>query len=106
MKNIYILIITTLLLTSCGGDKKSVESIIEKENLVDIRTKKNEISNQIQAFSDQLKQLDVAIAKLDTTKKVPLITTFTAKQGVFNHYLELQGNVQTKKNIIIYGRRK
>lgn len=102
MKNIYILIITTLLLTSCGGDKKSVESIIEKENLVDIRTKKNEISNQIQAFSDQLKQLDVAIAKLDTTKKVPLITTFTAKQGVFNHYLELQGNVQTKKNIIIY----
>jgi membrane fusion protein (multidrug efflux system) len=102
MKNIYILIITTLLLTSCEGDKKSVESIIEKENLVDIRTKKNEISNQIQELSNQVKQLDVAIAKLDTVKKIPLITTFTAKQSVFNHFLELQGNVQTKKNILIY----
>ncbi|MFT4697908.1 MAG: membrane fusion protein (multidrug efflux system) [Flavobacteriaceae bacterium] len=102
MKNIYVLIVTTLLLTSCGGDKKSVESIIEKENLVDIRTKKNEISNQIQELSNQVKQLDVAIAKLDTVKKIPLITTFTAKQSVFNHFLELQGNVQTKKNILIY----
>ena len=30
-----------------------------------------------------------------------MITTFAAKDTIFNHYLELQGNVDTKKNIVI-----
>ena len=33
---------------------------------------------------------------------MPLITTFTAKQEVFNHYLELQGSVNTKNNLVIF----
>jgi membrane fusion protein, multidrug efflux system len=46
--------------------------------------------------------LDDKIAVLDSTKKVPLITTFKAEQRVFNHYVELQGNVSTKQNLVIF----
>lgn len=102
MKNIYILAISALLVTSCGGDKKSVESIIEQENLVDIRAKKDEVSAQIQELTEQVKQLDEAIAKFDTLKKYPLITVIKSKTEPFIHYLELQGNVKTKQNVIIY----
>ena len=35
-------------------------------------------------------------------KNIPLITTFTAKETVFTHFIELQGNVQTKQNVLIY----
>jgi RND family efflux transporter MFP subunit len=103
MKYLYSLIIVSILLSSCGESKeKSVETIISEGNLEAIRTKRAEIVIKQQEIHDQLKDLDDKIAQLDTTKKVPLITTFIATQEIFNHYLELQGNVQTKKNIIIY----
>ncbi|SFZ90646.1 RND family efflux transporter, MFP subunit [Flaviramulus basaltis] len=103
MKYIYIILVTTLLLTSCGGDKKqTVEAVIATENLEKIRAKRSEVVAKQQEIAEQLKQLDHKISVLDTTKKVPLITTFTAKHEVFNHYLELQGNVSTKNVLVIY----
>ena len=84
MKNIYSLLIITLILTSCGQDKEqSIEDVISTNNLETIRLKRTEIVAQQQVISEQLKQLDTKIAVLDTTKKIPLITTFTAKLCVF-----------------------
>ncbi|EDP72523.1 cation efflux system protein/acriflavin resistance protein B family [Flavobacteriales bacterium ALC-1] len=103
MKHIFSLLLISLLITSCGGEKsKSVEAVIETENLEDIRKKRGEVVAKQQEIAEQLKQLDAKIAVLDSTKKVPLITTFTAKQEVFNHFLELQGNVSTKNNLVIF----
>jgi RND family efflux transporter MFP subunit len=102
MKHIYSLLIITLLVVSCSGDKKnSVESVIEKGNLETIRAKRGELVNEQQALNDQIKLLDEKIKTLDTTKHVPLITTFNAKSEVFNHVLELQGNVTTKDLLTI-----
>jgi len=103
MKYIFSVLLIGILIISCSGDKKqSVESVIATDNLEGIRLKRGEIVAKQQEISAQLKQLDERIAVLDTTKKVPLITTFTAKLDVFNHYLELQGNVSTKNNLVVF----
>ncbi len=103
MKYIYTLILLVLILASCGKEKnKSVESIIESNDLVAIRNKKTKIVSKQKEMTDQLKQLDEAIAKLDVVKKVPLITIFKVKDTIFNHYLELQGSVTTKDLLVIY----
>ena len=104
MKKIISLIaITTVLLTSCNDTKEqTVEETIATNNLETIRTKRATIVAQQQEINSQIKQLDRKISELDTSKKIPLITTFSVQQEVFNHYLELQGSVQTKKNIVIY----
>ena len=103
MKHILSILMAALLLASCGSDnKKSIEDIIADGDLTTIREKRSEIVAQQQLIADQIKQLDDKIAILDTTKRIPLITTFTAKEIVFNHFLELQGNVQTKQNLVIY----
>ena len=103
MKNIFSILIITVLLGSCGEDKKqSVEKVIETGTLEQVRLKRGEVVAKQQEIVEQLKQLDEKIAVLDTTKKVPLITTFTAKQDVFNHYLELQGSVSTKSNLVVF----
>ncbi len=103
MKNIISIILFFLLILSCGGEKKgkSVEDIIASQDLTEIRTKKDEISTKQIEFASQIKLLDEQISKLDTIKKVPLITTFIAKESVFDHYLELQGNVDTKNLLTI-----
>ncbi|WP_299223098.1 efflux RND transporter periplasmic adaptor subunit [uncultured Aquimarina sp.] len=103
MKKILIILSVFLLIVSCGQEGgKSIEKVIEKGDLTAIRAKRSEVVAEQQAVADKLKQLDVAIASLDTIKKLPLVTTITAKDTLFTHYLELQGSVETKKNIVLY----
>ncbi len=103
MKNIYTLFISLVILSSCSGDKnKSVKEIIAEGNITTIREKRSQIEAEEVAISEKLKQLDEAITKLDDSKKLPLVTTIKAHEEVFDHFLELQGNVKTKENIVIY----
>lgn len=103
MQKIYSLLIVTIILTSCGGDKKaSVEDIIATDNLEQIRQYKTQLDSEQQAIASQLKKLEAKIKELDPQEKIPLITTIEAKEAVFMHFLELQGNVSTKENILIY----
>ncbi len=103
MKNIISITLLSLLILSCGGDKKekSVEDVIASQDLTEMRAKKDEITNKQIENTAQLRLLDDEISKLDTIKKVPLVTTFKAKEELFNHYLELQGNVDTKNLLTI-----
>ncbi len=102
MNNILTILIIAFLLNSCGNKKQSVEEILASNDLEQIRTKKSELDTEQQALALQLKQLETKIKELDPQQKIPLITTFVAKEGVFNHFVELQGNVTTKQNLIIF----
>ena len=97
MKYIYSLIIIALFAVSCsGGKKKSVEKVIESGNLETIRAKRVELVSEQQVINDKIKLLDEKIKSLDTTKNVPLVTAIKVNTEVFEHVLELQGNVTTK----------
>lgn len=102
MRNIYILLLVTIILTSCGDKKEqSLEAVIATQDLVQIRAKKDELNGKQQELSNQIKKLNDEISKLDTNKKVPQVSTFKVTEQNFTHYLELQGNVQTKMNVLI-----
>jgi membrane fusion protein, multidrug efflux system len=102
MKKIYLIIVTSLVLLSCGGDKKnSTASVIENGNLEELRAKRGELIAQSDEINKELALLDEAIGKKDANHKLALITVIAAKDTVFNHYLELQANVQTKENILL-----
>lgn len=103
MKKIYLILASVIVLASCSNKKEqTVEAVISKGNLEEIRVKKTEIETKQQLLENQLDSLNYAISKLDTVKKLPLVTTIITKNTVFNHYLELQGNVSTKQNILVY----
>ncbi|CAM3578083.1 efflux RND transporter periplasmic adaptor subunit [Flavobacterium gelidilacus] len=102
MKKIYLIIVTSLILISCGGDKKnSTASVIEKGTLEEMRAKRTELVAKSDDLRKELESLDEAIGKKDTNEKLTLITTLAAKDTVFNHYVELQANVQTKENLML-----
>jgi len=56
----------------------------------------------MQQISAEIKLLNTEIEILDTLKRVPLVTAIKLKNEVFTHFLELQGNVTTKQNVLIY----
>lgn len=102
MKKILIIISVAATLISCGGKEKTVDEIVVGNNLEEINAKKNELTAKQNAILDEIEKLDIAIANLDSSLSIPVITTIEAKATSFKHYVQIQGNVQTKENIVIY----
>ncbi|MFV0531070.1 MAG: efflux RND transporter periplasmic adaptor subunit [Flavobacteriales bacterium] len=104
--HVLLLAIPLWIMVSCKGEKgienQSVEEVIEKGDLESIKKKKLEINAQYNKLRKELSLLDIEIEKLDTVKRLPIVTTMVVQDTLFNHFLELQGNVETKKNIIIF----
>src|SRR5690606_24965808 len=103
MKNIISMSFVALLLISCGNSEdRSVEDVIESNDLSEIRAKKVELSKQQRDLALQMEQLDAAITKLDSNTSLPVVTTQTINDTLFRHFTRVQGDVATRENIIIY----
>jgi RND family efflux transporter MFP subunit len=103
MKNTLLLILISFLITSCGnGTVKSVETLIAEGNLEAIKLKKQEISEKQKILNSELRLLDSVINVKDSDSKLALVTTLKTNEQQFSHYLDLQGNVMTKQNVLIY----
>lgn len=104
MKNILSIVTIALLLASCGGDKsQSTEAIIEAGDVAALKAKKATLSTEAATIAAELELLEKAIAEKDpTAKKEVLVTTMAVKDTLFNHYVEIQGNVETKQNVLVY----
>lgn len=91
-----------ILLAACGGNKnKSVDALIEQGDLAALKDAKENITTQQIQLSGELTKIESAIAALAPEKNLPLVTASTIKSNKFEHFVELQGNVTTKENIVI-----
>ena len=102
MKKLILILLTILTFVSCGNaDKQSVEAVIASNNTESINKMRSDLVTQQQDIQSKLVLLDAKLDELSPEKKIPLITTFTATQEAFQHFLELQGRVETKQNIVL-----
>ena len=103
MRTLYTVLLATFFFISCDKKKKeTIEDVIATKDIKKIRNKKSDLDKEVQEISSKIKILNVEIEKLDTLKRRPLVTAIALKNEVFKHYLELQGNVKTKQNVLIY----
>jgi RND family efflux transporter MFP subunit len=91
-----------VLFAACGGKQnKSVDALIEQGDVNGLKAAKETINTQQIELSNQLSKIETAIADLAPEKNLPLVTTQELVSEKFEHFVELQGNVTTKENIII-----
>ena len=103
MKNIYLLIIITVCLNSCSNEKEpSLEEILATNDVELLKSRKSEIDAKLEKLSLDLDQLNNKLSVLNKDRNTPLITTITTSEQKFNHFIELQGNVKTKQNVLVY----
>ncbi len=95
-KQIFALLIAATLVVSCGqkDDNQTVDQLIAAKNNKELQAKKA----LIQA---DLAKIEAALATSNVRKEEALVSVATLKDTVFNHYLDIQGSVNTKENILI-----
>ena len=75
MKNIYLILLTALILTSCEGKKvTSIDGILATNDLTQIKSKKLELDAKKQELSVNLKKINDHLDALKEDKNIPLIT--------------------------------
>ena len=103
MKKIFHIVALGTLIVSCGGNnQQSTDDLIPSGDLQALRAKKSELSEKQRVLESEIKKLDSAIGSLSGQENLPLVTTIVANPQKFDHYLDLQGDVQTKQNVLIY----
>lgn len=100
MKNISILLASTLFLFSCENDLNGLKN--ERKKLVSVH------KENIKKYTLELYRLDSLInahpENTDTIAEIRTIpvTVTEVKQKIFEHFFEVHGNVEAKENAVIY----
>lgn len=92
MKNIVVILSFLVMIFSCE----------KKDNLENLKKNRDELTKQVNQLNKELKEINLEIEKLEPTKKVTQVSTKTLALEKFEHFVELQANVETDQNVMIY----
>ncbi|MGB5404448.1 efflux RND transporter periplasmic adaptor subunit [Robiginitalea sp.] len=101
-KSIFLPLFALMLAACGGGSTTSVDDVLAGGTLEEIKAKHQALNKQQREIATSLRRLDSAIQSKETLRNVPLVSTLELKKTAFEHYLDLQGNVQTKQNVLLY----
>ena len=89
-------IIALLLIAISCGEKNSKDELI---------TRRSEVVSSIENLEKELAEIDSSLLALDTTKvqneDLPLVSIQLAEESFFEHFIELQGQISSKKEVIL-----
>ena len=104
MKKILYPLSLILLFITCSqqSTESSDKSLVEDNDLAELITKRTYYTKQINDLSLELENINSAIDALGGTEKRQLITAFKSKKQPFEHQLEVQANIKTRQNVLIY----
>lgn len=97
MKNISILLIA-ISLFSCTSKKKEATLPNSLDSLKNEKIKVEKIKDSLDLV---LTEIQNKIEKLDSSKTLQSVTVIQVKPTDFKHYIHIQGNTQTDKNIVV-----
>ena len=103
MKKLLIIVSLFLLIVTCKSEKKpSISELIASDNLKGLRTEKDAKTKTFNSLKIELNRINAAIASLDPNENLPLITAINLSSEKFNHFIEFQASIKTRKNVLLY----
>ena len=103
MKKLLIIVSLFSFIVACKSEKKpSVSELIASGNLKGLRTEKDAKTKTFNSLKIELNKINTAIATLDPNENLPLITAINLSSEKFNHFIEFQASIKTRKNVLLY----
>ena len=101
MNKFYTILLITVIIGCNSSGSISVESLIENKDLEELKKRKDEYVNAMNAMKVELNKINSGIAFLDENERLTLVSKYEIKEQVFTSYIEAQANLKTRKNILI-----
>ncbi len=101
MKNRFTYLLLLPILIACGGGEKSIDELIAEGDTAAIAQKKTELLNEKKELENEIRSIEQYLDKNTEQKDGSLVSVATITDTLFNHYIELQGSVDTKQNITL-----
>lgn len=96
-RHILLIGVLATILASCGGEKKN-DLAGKKEELAKLKTEQAEKEKQIKALESEITKLD---PKKAAEARIKPVSIDTLKAETFRHFVELQGTVDAKNNVMV-----
>ncbi|WP_339684737.1 efflux RND transporter periplasmic adaptor subunit [uncultured Nonlabens sp.] len=101
MKKLSILFIGLFILTSCGDNGPTVDELIAAGDTEIIAQRKTELLNAKKELENEINSIEQFLDKNSVKKDGALVSIRTINDTLYNHFIELQGSVDTKQNITL-----
>ena len=104
MKKIIYTLGISFLLINCSQEMVDTSNTngVEGINLEDLNIQKANYTKQINDLKLELEKINSAIDALGSSEKRTLITAFITETQSFEHQIEIQANIKTRQNVLIY----
>ena len=103
MKKIILTLYIIAYAIGCSGDRSITTSdLIRAKDINGLKTQKEQKLKILNALKAELNQINDAISDLDPYEKLALISIFEVKPENFDHYVEIQANIKTRQNVLLY----
>ncbi|MCB0408619.1 MAG: efflux RND transporter periplasmic adaptor subunit, partial [Flavobacteriales bacterium] len=96
MKKIIALVSISVIIASCGSHSDM------NVDVMNLQQKKDSLKSVYNDIANQIAQIDEQLKAMDTTIQLPLVTTQMVSIKPFSHFVEVQGNVETGGNALVY----
>ena len=101
MNKFYTILLITVIIGCNSSGSTSIESLIENKDLDELKKRKDEYVNAMNAMKVELNEINSGIAFLDENERLTLVSKYEIKEQVFTSYIEAQANLKTRKNILV-----
>ena len=104
MKKIIYTLGISFLLINCSQEMVDTSNTngVEGINLEELNIQKANYTQQINDLKLELKKINSAIDALGSSEKRTLITAFITETQSFEHQIEIQANIKTRQNVLVY----
>ena len=104
MKKIIYTLGISFLLINCSQEMVDTSNTngVEGINLEELNNQKANYTQQINDLKLELEKINSAIDALGSSEKRTLITAFITERQSFEHQIEIQANIKTRQNVLIY----
>ncbi len=100
MKKIITLLLLTFLAISCSD--KSIDDLIKENDVKAMQERKITLQKELDERNSQMAKLNEALEKLNPNATFQSVQTLVMQPKVFSHYIDIQANVTTDKDVMVY----
>ena len=103
MKKLIYTLCLTAFVVACSEDQlASTEDLIAAKDLKGLKTQKEKKRKILNSLKVELSQINAAISDFDPSEKLVLISMIEIKPEKFDHFVEIQANIKTRQNVLLY----